>query len=116
MSNESDYWKECIASAADECDLKLTEEQLDCIASAAELGHSQYGLAFYEPSWGERFDDIRTESERKLKDLQNKLDSYKENAELAVKIALRQQFDSNISIGQHGEVFRNGGGHTVQIQ
>lgn len=39
MSRDLDYWKECIAIAAEECDLKLTEEQLQCLADSASAGH-----------------------------------------------------------------------------
>lgn len=44
-----DYWKECISIAADECDLSLTKEQLDYLASSVEGGHDNYGMAFYSP-------------------------------------------------------------------
>ena len=40
------YWEECISTAADECGLKLTKEQLKYLADAAEGGHENYGMAF----------------------------------------------------------------------
>lgn len=49
MNSTIDYWKECISIAADECDLSLTKEQLDYLASSVEGGHDNYGMAFYSP-------------------------------------------------------------------
>ena len=58
MSTHKDYWQECIAIAAEECDLKLTPEQLDYLAGAAENGHEHYGMAFYSPPPSERMSQI----------------------------------------------------------
>ena len=41
-----DYWEECISIAADECGLKLTKDQLECLAGSVECGHENYGMAF----------------------------------------------------------------------
>jgi len=41
-----DYWKECISTAADECGLVLTEEQLECLSVYVEGSHENYGMAF----------------------------------------------------------------------
>lgn len=115
MSAQRDYWKECIAIAAEECDLTLTPEQLDCLAESAEAGHNHYGMAFYSPPASERLSDIEDEWRRKLADLQAEFDAYRNNAETAVKIALRQHRDEQVTIGEHGEVLRHGG-RTVAIQ
>lgn len=39
MSSHSDYWKECIGQAADECELKLTTE---AHALLCDLGHAEH--------------------------------------------------------------------------
>lgn len=113
--NDIDYWKECISIAAEECDLKLTPEQLACLADSASGGHEHYGMAFYSPPTSDRINDIESEWKRKLKDLQAEFDKYRGNAESAVKRALRQHSDAQVTIGEHGEVLRHGG-RTVQIQ
>lgn len=110
-----DYWKECVSIAADECDLSMTEEQLSYIADSVSSGHEHYGLAFYSPPASERISDIEGEWKRKLDALQAEFDKYKGNAETAVKRALRQNRDSNVSIGDYGEVLRHDG-RTTQIQ
>ena len=47
MSAQQDYWQVCISIAAEECELKLTPEQLAYLAEAVEGGHEHYGMAFY---------------------------------------------------------------------
>lgn len=115
MGTKIDYWRECIAIAAEECDLTLTPEQLACLASGAESGHDHYGMAFYSPPWSERMDEIERESSTKLKRLQAEFDAYRNNAETAVKQALRQYSDAQVTIGERGEVLRHGG-RTERIQ
>lgn len=115
MNAHQDYWQECIAIAAEECELKLTEEQLECLASAAESGHDHYGMAFYSPPVSDRINEIEREWKAKLKAKQDEHDRYISNAELAVKMALRVNRDAQVTIGEHGEVLRHGG-CTVQIQ
>jgi translation elongation factor EF-Tu-like GTPase len=107
MSTERDYWQECIAIAAEECDLKLTQEQLDCMASAAESGHEHYGMAFYSPPPSERLTEIEDGWKKKVKDLQRELDDYKSNAETAVKRALKLRRDDHVSIDSRGYVLRH---------
>jgi translation elongation factor EF-Tu-like GTPase len=115
MSAERDYWQECIAIAAEECDLKLTQEQLDHLASAAESGHEHYGMAFYSPPPSERLTEIEDGWKKKVKDLQRELDDYKSNAETAVKRALKLRRDDHVSIDSHGSVLRHNG-FTERIQ
>lgn len=115
MSNDLDYWKECIAIAAEECDLKLTEEQLQCLADGASGGHEHYGMAFYSPPASERLDEIEREHAAKLKALEREFEQYRDNAETAVKKALRQHSDARVTIGRYGEVLRHDG-RTTQIQ
>lgn len=115
MSAQRDYWQECIAIAAEECDLKLTPEQLDCLASAAESGHEHYGMAFYSPPPSERLSEIEDGWKKKLQALQAEFDAYKGHAETAVKKALHQYDDAHVTIGERGEVLRHGG-RTERIQ
>jgi hypothetical protein len=79
MSAQKDYWSECIAQAADECDLNLTIEQLECLASAAESGHEHYGMAFYSPPDSDRISDIEREWKAKLKTLEQDHEKYVRN-------------------------------------
>lgn len=115
MSTQRDYWKECISIAADECELTLTPKQLEYLASSAEGGHEHYGMAFYSPPPSERLNEIEKEWKNKLKALQSEFDAYRGNAETAVRKALRQHRDEQVSIGEHGEVLRHGG-RTERIQ
>ncbi|MFY9326463.1 MAG: hypothetical protein WAO76_00340 [Georgfuchsia sp.] len=113
--NATEYWKECIAIASDECELTITSEQLEYLASSVEGGHENYGMAFYSPPASDRLNDIEREWKAKNAALQREFDAYRGNAETAVKKALKQYDDANVSIGEHGEVFKHGG-RTVQIQ
>lgn len=115
MSTQRDYWQECIAIAAEECDLKLNTEQLDCLARSAESGHEHYGMAFYSPPPSDHLSDIEENCKKKLKALQDEFDRYKDSAETAVKQALRVHRNDNVSIEPHGEVLIHSG-RTVRIQ
>ena len=112
---DNQYWRECIASGADECGLVLTDEQLRCLADAAECGHENYGQAFYSPPASDRIAVIEREWKDKLKVAETAAEKYRKNAETAIKQALGQRSDENVSIEEYGEVFRHGG-RTVQIQ
>lgn len=109
MSAQKDYWKECISIAAEECDLALTPEQLEYLADGAESGHEHYGMAFYSPPSSDRYAQIEREWEAKYKALRKEFDKYQDNAETAVKVALRQHRDTHVSIGEHGEVRKHDG-------
>jgi len=113
--SDLDYWKECINLAADECGLSMTSEQLEVIADSVRAGHEHYGMAFYSPPSSDRLDEIEREWKKKYDALQAGFDAYRSNAETAVKQALRQYSDANISIGDHGEVLRHSG-RTEKIQ
>lgn len=39
-----EYWKESLSSAAEECGLIITEEQLNFMAEAMQGSHENYGL------------------------------------------------------------------------
>jgi len=104
MNAQKDYWKECMAIAAEECDLTLTDDQLDCLASSAKAGHDHYGMAFYSPPPTERITDIEAVWKERLKTLQAEFDAYRGNAETAIKQALRVHRDEQVGIGSYGEV------------
>jgi hypothetical protein len=115
VSAQQNYWKECISTAAEECDLTLTGEQLDYLAGAAENGHEHYGMAFYSPPPSERLNEIEAGWKRRLQALQAEFDAYRGHAETAVKQALRVHRDDPVTIHEHGEVLRHGG-RTERIQ
>lgn len=102
MSTQRDYWAECIAIAAEECDLKLTPEQLDCLASSAESGHEHYGMAFYSPPDSDRINDIERQHAAKLQELRDELEKYRGYAETVVKRAYRLPSDAHIYIDRYG--------------
>lgn len=104
-----DYWKECISLAADECGVVLTGEQLTEIAESVKGGHENYGMAFYSPPASDRYSQIEREWQAKLDAKQAELDAYRDNAETAIKKALRQHSDAQVTIGECGEVLRHGG-------
>lgn len=109
-----DYWKECLAIAAEECGLSLSDEHLTGLAEGAMGGHEHYGMAFYSPPCSDRISVIENEWKAKYEALQKEFDRYRNGAEKAVKTALRQYPDTNVSITNDGEVFRHCG-RTEQI-
>lgn len=111
----NNYWIECVSEAMSEWGLDATLDQIKFIARAVQSGHENYGLAFYTPPASDRYNEIEREWQRKYKELEAKHDAYKLNAEEAVKKALKQFPDAQVSIGEHGEVMRHGG-RTTQIQ
>jgi hypothetical protein len=72
-------------------------------------------MAFYSPPASDRLDAIESEWRAKYNRLAAEFEKYQNNAETAVKRALRQYSDTQVSIGEYGEVFRHGG-RTEQIQ
>lgn len=115
MTSTLDYWEECMSIAAEECDLKLSKEQLLYLAEAAESGHEHYGMAFYSPPPSERLDDIEREWKAKIKAIQADHERYVRNSEQAIKQALRVHRDDQVTIGEYGEVLLHSG-RTTRIQ
>lgn len=115
MSDDLDYWRECISIAADECDLTLTAEQVTALADGASSGHEHYGMSFYSPPPSERLNEIEREWKARYDALKREYEKYQSNAEIAVKRALRQHRDTQVSIGEYGEVLSHGG-RTERIQ
>lgn len=115
MRNTSDYWQECIAVAAEECELTLNKEQLEYIADAVENSHENYGMAFYSPPNSDRLEAIKREEDFRFNQLKQEFETYKSNAEKAMKTALQMHFDDKISISEYGDVFVHNG-RTERIQ
>ncbi|TDB42649.1 hypothetical protein [Photorhabdus luminescens] len=113
--NDLEYWSDCIYCGADDCDLVLTQEQVKSLAESVMRGHEYYGMSFYSPPSNERYAEIEREWKLKLDKLQNEFDAYINNAETAVRIALRQHRDTKISISKDGTVFRCDG-RSEQVQ
>lgn len=110
MANpKRNYWIECVSLGAEECGAKLTAEQIEEIAASVEAGHENYGMAFYSPPSSDRYYQIEREWKAKYDELKREFDKYRSNAETAVKRALRQHSDTNVSIGEYGEVTRHEG-------
>ena len=80
-----------------------------------QVAHEHYGMAFYSPPSSDYYDRVNSEWEAKYKRLQAEFDAYKGNAETAVRKALRQYSDAQVTIGDGGEVWRHGG-RSTQIQ
>lgn len=113
--DDLDYWKECISIAADECELSMTSEQLECLAVSVSGGHENYGMAFYSPPDSDRYADLEREWEAKYKALEKTLSNYQRNAETAMKQALNVHRDASVTIGEYGEVLHHAG-RTTRIQ
>ena len=111
----NDYWEECISEAAEECGLVLTPHQLKEVAEAVMCSHDNYGMAFYSPPSSDRICAINSEWQEKYSALEKRFDAYRADAETAVKQALGQRDDANVSIGKYGEVLRCDG-RITQIQ
>lgn len=107
--NATEYWKECISIAAEECGLVITEDQLTALSESVENGHDNYGMAFYSPPPSDRISEIDREHKQEIARLKDQHEKYRVNAETAIKQALHQREDESVSIEEHGEVLRYGG-------
>ena len=103
------YWQECIEDAALDAGFTLTRSQIMVLGEAAQSGHENIGMAFYSPPPSDRIAACDREWKEKIDRLQREHDAYVKNAETAVKVALRQQRDAHVSIGENGEVTRYDG-------
>lgn len=112
---KDDYYAEGLSQSFDEHGVTATREQIQAIAEDLLVCIEHQGMAFYEPPASDRIGDIEREWKAKYAALQKEFDDYRGNAEKAVKCALRQHDDANVSIGKYGEVHRHDG-RTTQIQ
>jgi len=113
--SKTDYYAEGLSESFDENGITATPEQIKAVASDVALYVENQGMAFYSPPASDRYNEIEREWKGKFKALEAEFNAYRGNAETAVKKALRQHSDANVSIGAYGEVLRHGG-RTEQIQ
>lgn len=81
------YWEECISTAADECGLKLTKEQLKYLADAAEGGHENYGMAFGHDAIPNQIESRAQEELKKLQREKQKREDW-ENSTMPCQICI----------------------------
>lgn len=112
---KTDYYAECLAEAFESAGVEATREQIGEIARDVELAVEHQGMAFYEPPASDRYNEIEREWKAKYESLQKEFERYTQSAETAVRRALRQHRDANVSIGEYGEVHRHDG-RTERIQ
>ncbi len=110
----TDYYAEGLSESFDEHGIVATPEQIRAVAENVELYVEHQGMAFYSPPASDRLNDIEREWKAKYEALRKEFEAYQGNAETAVKKALRQHSDANVSIGRYGEVHRHDG-RTTQI-
>lgn len=115
-----DYWSEAASCAFDEAGAfpawdGLTSDQKTQIAEGLAGAHECHGMSFYQPPPSDRLADIERDLKAKYAALEREFEAYRGNAETAVKQALRQYSDAQVSIGRDGEVLRHGG-RTERIQ
>ena len=104
-----EYWQECIAQAAEECDLPITPEQLASLAEAVKDGHECYGMAFYSPPPSDRFAQIERDHKAEVARMAAEAERYRSITETVVGRILRQHSGASISITDDGEVLRHDG-------
>jgi hypothetical protein len=112
--SKADYYAEGLSESFDEHGIVATVDQIRAVAADVELYVENQGMAFYSPPASDRINDIEREWKAKYEALRKEFAAYQGNAETAVKKALRQNSDANVSIGQYGEVHRHDG-RTTQI-
>lgn len=112
-----DYWSEAVGQALCEMgkyDL-FTSAEIDELGEALAISAEHQSMAFYSPPPSDRLNEIDRDWKVKYDALKAEYESYQGNAETAVRKALGQYSDTQVSIGEYGEVFRHGG-RTEQIQ
>jgi hypothetical protein len=104
-----DYFEECISESCSSCGIKLSTDDIQRISADVFIAHENYGMAFYSPPSTDRLSVIQNEADAKYKRLEQEFDRYRRGAEAAVKNALHQHKDANISIDNDGFVTRYDG-------
>ena len=98
-----EYWKESLGQAADECGLKLTDEQLTCLAEAAEGSHDNYGTAFYSPPASDRIADIERGWQAKVEAAEASAERYR--SDFVKNICMRHRVEpSQVTLEGNGSV------------
>lgn len=113
------YWQQAFEVALDEMGLDhllaaMTAEQRAEMGEALNGSHECYSMAYYSPPASDRISEIERELKAKLKAAEADAERYRDGAEKAIKRALRQYSDAQVTITPDGEVFRHGG-RTEQI-
>lgn len=114
------YWLDALSEAFDDAGIyevweALSRERQSEIASAIQTSYECYGMAFYSPPASDRLSAIDREWKVKYEALQKEFETYRNNAETAVRRALKQFPDTQVSIDEYGDVYRHGG-RTERIQ
>lgn len=104
-----DYYAEGLSESFDEQGIVANAEQIRAVAKDIELYVEHQSMAFYSPPASDRLNEIEREWKKKYDDLKREFEKYQGNAETAVKTALRQNRDAQVTIGAYGEVTRHGG-------
>jgi aspartate aminotransferase-like enzyme len=104
MVMRTKYWVECVESAAEEAGVILTQEQLKTMATVVEGGVDTYGMSFYAPSSNDLFQSTEDKYKQKIKELEQELEKYKNNAESAIKDALNIYSSDNVRIAIMGQL------------
>lgn len=68
-----DYWRECVDEAFADAGIEASEAQRENVAGWFESAHSNYGMAFGNPSAGERDRSEIDDLKRKLRQAQEKV-------------------------------------------
>ena len=113
-----EYWQEAFECALDGEGLyhlveQMTTEQRQSVGKSLRISQECMSQAFYTPPPSDRINAIESAWRGKLAALQREFDDYRENAETAVRKALRQPQDASLTIGEYGEVLRHDGRTTV---
>lgn len=102
----NNYWEECISTAASECGLTLTKDQLQSLASSAESAHKNYGMAFYSPPSTDRTSEIERGWKAKVEAAEATAERYR--ADFVKNICMRHNCEPS-------QVTLEGGGRaTIQ--
>ena len=63
----TEYWKECLSEAAEECGAELAQEQIEYLANAIKGDYENYDQAFHLPPASDRIAEIEREFSTRLK-------------------------------------------------
>lgn len=111
MSSKAEYWADALGEALEAIGKfdTLTHAEINECGEALATSAECMSMAFYSPPDSDRISEIDREWKRRLTALQAEFDQYRGGAETAIKRALRQHSDANVSISKDGSVTRFGG-------
>jgi hypothetical protein len=102
-----DYWTESVSIAMQEAGISFTPEQARQVGAGIQGSHDNYGMAFYSPPASDRISAVENEWKQRVDRIQKELDTYRANAEKAVKRIAKLPSFASVSINQYGEVIRH---------